>query len=108
MSKKTMTNKKKLWIVIGGAAAAAAVFGLAFGSKIKTLYTSLNSFKDENLAHTFQNTPDIQPTKRSAGKVRRLRFKKWRMCRWQTDLPLKANFIRRRIFLPIRRLPGFW
>lgn len=28
------------------------------------LYTSLNSFKDENLAHTFQHTPEIQPTKK--------------------------------------------
>lgn len=32
--------------------------------KIKMLYTSLNSFKDENLAHTFQHTPEIQPTKK--------------------------------------------
>ena len=76
MSKKTMTNKKKLWIVIGGAAAAAAVFGLAFGSKIKTLYTSLNSFKDENLAHTFQNTPDIQPTKKISRQGKAFAFQK--------------------------------
>lgn len=39
------------------------VIWIGFGKKIKILYTSLNSFKDENLAHTFQNTPQIQPTK---------------------------------------------
>ncbi len=41
-----------------------AVLGLFFGKKIKMLYISLNSFKDENLAHTFQHTPEIQPTKK--------------------------------------------
>ena len=28
------------------------------------VYASLNSFKDENLAYTFQHTPEIQPTKK--------------------------------------------
>lgn len=32
--------------------------------RIKMLFTSFNSFKDENLAHTFQHTPEIQPTKK--------------------------------------------
>ncbi len=32
--------------------------------RIKMLFTSFNSFKDKNLAHTFQHTPEIQPTKK--------------------------------------------
>ena len=56
----------KLWKWIGIAAACIAVIigvvWLCLGDKISLLYTSLNSFKDENLAHTFQHTPDIQPT----------------------------------------------
>lgn len=55
-------------MIVVGAAAAVGVVGISFGKKIKTLYQSLNSFKDENLAHTFQHTPEIQPTKKSAGE----------------------------------------
>lgn len=51
-------EKKKIIVV------AIGVLWLCFGEKIKILYTSLNSFKDENLAHTFQHTPEIQPTKK--------------------------------------------
>jgi hypothetical protein len=40
------------------------VLWLCFGEKIKILHTSLKSFKDENLAYTFQHTPEIQPTKK--------------------------------------------
>ena len=47
-----------------GVAAVIGVTCLCFGKKIKILYTSLNSFKNENLAHTFQHTPEIQPTKK--------------------------------------------
>lgn len=43
---------------------AAGALWLCFGEKIKILHTSLKSFKDENLAHTFQHTPEIQPTKK--------------------------------------------
>lgn len=54
--------------VFGMAAActtiAAGVLWLCFGEKIKILHTSLKSFKDENLAYTFQHTPEIQPTKK--------------------------------------------
>ncbi len=50
-------------VTIGVAAVIGAVC-LCFGKKIKILYTSLNSFKNENLAHTFQHTPEIQPTKK--------------------------------------------
>lgn len=58
-------KKKKLFCkVIVGVAVVIGVVCLCFGKKIKILYTSLNSFKDENLAHTFQHTPEIQPTKK--------------------------------------------
>lgn len=55
---------KKTSVIVVGAAAVVGVAGISFGKKIKTLYRSLNSFKDENLAHTFQHTPEIQPTKK--------------------------------------------
>lgn len=58
-----MKNGKRIWIAVGGIVVLAGVILACFGEKIKTLYVSLNSFKDENLAHTFQNTPQIQPTK---------------------------------------------
>lgn len=45
-------------------AIAAGALWLCFGEKIKILHTSLKSFKDENLAYTFQHTPEIQPTKK--------------------------------------------
>lgn len=45
-------------------AIAAGALWLCFGEKIKILHTSLRSFKDENLAYTFQHTPEIQPTKK--------------------------------------------
>ncbi len=69
-------NKKWFWGILGGAAVAATVFGLVFGKKIKTLYTSLNSFKNENLAHTFQNTPSIQPTKKISRGAQAYQFEK--------------------------------
>lgn len=60
--------KKMKWIgmVIG---IVAVLFGaglFCFRDKIKMLYISLQSFKDENLAHTFQHTPEIQPVKKIA------------------------------------------
>ncbi len=59
---------KMKWVGIA-AAVIIAVIGvglLCFGDKIKTIYVSLNSFKDENLAHTFQHTPEIQPVRKIA------------------------------------------
>lgn len=70
-------KKKK---VIGVAAVCIAVVigaaGLFFGEKIKILYTSLNSFKDENLAYTFQHTPEIQPTKKIGAGENVFQFEK--------------------------------
>lgn len=55
-----------IWKRVGIVAVCIAVIvgavWLCFGDKISLIYTSLNSFKDENLAHTFQHTPEIQPT----------------------------------------------
>ena len=63
-----MNQIKKAGIVIAGVVVAAGIVWGLCGKKVKMLYTSLNSFKDENLAHTFQHTPEIQPTKKiSAG-----------------------------------------
>lgn len=57
-----------IWKRVGIVAVCIAVIvgavWLCFGDKISLIYTSLNSFKDENLAHTFQHTPEIQPTVR--------------------------------------------
>ena len=65
---KDMKNVKKVkqvtLLAVGGVIIAVGVLWLCFGEKMKILYTSLNSFKDENLAHTFQHTPEIQPTKK--------------------------------------------
>lgn len=63
-----MKQFKRIGIVIASVVIIAGIVWGLFGKKIKMLYTSLNSFKDENLAHTFQHTPEIQPTKKiSAG-----------------------------------------
>lgn len=59
-----MKKKKWIGITIGTIAVLTGVVLVCFGGKIKTIYVSLNSFKDENLAHTFQHTPEIQPTKK--------------------------------------------
>ena len=56
----------KIWKYTGIAAVCFVVIlgGIwaCLGEKLSLLYTSLNSFKDKNLAHTFQHTPEIQPT----------------------------------------------
>lgn len=59
-----MKKMKILWIVVAVIAVILIVLWAAFGEKIKILRTSLDSFKDENLACTFQHTPEIQPTKK--------------------------------------------
>ncbi len=54
---------KKTSMILAGTAAAVGVVGFSFRKRIKMLYTSLNSFQERNLVHTFQHTPEIQPTK---------------------------------------------
>ena len=59
-----MKKMKWIWAAAGSIVVLAGIIWACFGEKIKTIYVSLNSFKDENLAHTFQHTPEIQPTKK--------------------------------------------
>lgn len=59
-----MNKMKKLGMVLVCIALVLGVLWFCVGDKVKTLFTSLTSFKDENLAYTFQHTPEIQPTKR--------------------------------------------
>lgn len=59
-----MKKMKVICIVAVVIAAVVAALWILFGEKIRILRTSLDSFKDENLAHTFQHTPEIQPTKK--------------------------------------------
>ncbi|MEZ3444426.1 MAG: beta-lactamase family protein [Lachnospiraceae bacterium] len=70
--------KKKKWIAIaaGMIIVLTGVVWIGFGKKIKTLYISLNSFKNENLAHTFQHTPEIQPTKKISSGTDTFQFLK--------------------------------
>ena len=57
-----------------------------FGDKIALIDTSLNSFKDENLAHTFQHTPEIQPTVKIGKSDVPFQFSK------EEDVELAAEF----------------
>lgn len=59
-----MKKMRWIWVTAGSIVVLAGIIWACFGEKIKTLHVSLNSFKDENLAHTFQHTPEIQPTKK--------------------------------------------
>ena len=61
---KIMKKMKRTSMAAAGVVIAIGALWICFGEKIKTLCTSLNSFKDENLAHTFQHTPEIQPVKK--------------------------------------------
>ena len=53
---------KRLGIVLCCLALILGAIWFCFGERLSLLYRSLQSFKDENLAHTFQHTPEIQPT----------------------------------------------
>ena len=55
---------KKFMIAIGVIILIAGILLLIFGKRLKRMYVSLNSFRDKNLAYTFQHTPEIQPVKR--------------------------------------------
>ena len=59
-----MKNVKRFCVAIAMITVTAAGFWFFFGEKIKILYKSLNSFKDDNLAYTFQHTKEIQPVKK--------------------------------------------
>lgn len=53
--------KKKMVVIVGIIILIIVGIWLGFHKQIQALYVSLNSFKDENLAYTFQHTPQIQP-----------------------------------------------
>ena len=55
--------KKFKIIIVVVAVILILVSTIKYKDKVKLIYTSLNSFKDENLPYTFQNTPKIQPVK---------------------------------------------
>ena len=67
---------KKIGIVAVCIAVVVGVVWMGIGENIKILATSLNSFKDENLAHTFQHTPEIQPTEKISRGERNFQFLK--------------------------------
>ena len=58
-----MRVMKKFMIAIGVIVLIAGILLLIFGKRLKRMYVSLNSFRDKNLAYTFQHTPEIQPVK---------------------------------------------
>ena len=59
-----MRVMKKFMIAIGVIVLIAGILLLIFGKRLKRMYVSLNSFRDKNLAYTFQHTPEIQPVQR--------------------------------------------
>ena len=71
-----MRKMKKIGIVAVCIAVVVGVVWMGIGENIKILATSLNSFKDENLAHTFQHTPEIQPTEKISRGERNFQFLK--------------------------------
>lgn len=81
-----MKKMKILWIVVVAVIALLVVLWIVFGKKIKILRTSLDSFKDENLAYTFQHTPEIQPTKKISKGEEPFRFFK------EDNVRLAENF----------------
>ena len=98
-----MKKRKKRGILVG-AVVIFGVFGACFGKKIKHLYISLNSFKDENLAYTFQHTPEIQPTKKISKGENTFQF----LLSCQMDFPLKMYIILLKNLWKTRKLLQCW
>lgn len=71
-----MKKMKKIGIATVCFAVMIGIVWMGFGENIKILATSLNSFKDENLAHTFQHTPEIQPTEKISHGAANFQFLK--------------------------------
>ena len=67
---------KRLGIVLCCLALILGAIWFCFGERLSLLYRSLQSFKDENLAHTFQHTPEIQPTVTIQGSAAPFEFAK--------------------------------
>lgn len=81
-----MRARNKIFIAAACIAAVAGGVWFCWGDKISSIYTSLNSFKDENLAHTFQHTPEIQPTVKIGKSDAPFQFGK------EEDVELAAEF----------------
>lgn len=56
--------KKNITIICAITVFSILIIAFTYRKEIKLLYDSLNGFKNENLAHTFQNMYKIQPTKK--------------------------------------------
>ena len=67
---------KRLSIVLCCLALILGAIWFCFGERLSLLYRSLQSFKDENLAYTFQHTPEIQPTVTIQGSAAPFEFAK--------------------------------
>lgn len=67
---------KRLGIVLCCLALIPGAIWFCFGERLSLLYRSLQSFKDENLAYTFQHTPEIQPTVTIQGSAAPFEFAK--------------------------------
>ena len=67
---------KRLGIVLCCLALILGAIWFCFGERLSLLYRSLQSFKDENLAYTFQHTPEIQPTVTIQGSAAPFEFAK--------------------------------
>lgn len=82
-----MRKWKWFGIALGVVLVTAAVAGVLYGKQIKTLVVSLKSFRNENLAHTFQHTPEIQPTKKISRGEDTFSFQK------EDNCPLAKQFV---------------
>ena len=67
---------KRLGIVLCCLALILGAIWFCFGERLSLLYRSLQSFKGENLAYTFQHTPEIQPTVTIQGSAAPFEFAK--------------------------------
>lgn len=91
-----MKTVKKVCLIAAGVVVVAGIVWGICGKKVKMLYTSLNSFKDENLAHTFQHTPEIQPTKKISAGESLSSFYRRTMSGSRRDFRMRMPIIRQR------------
>ncbi len=82
-----MRKWKWFGIALGVVLVTAAVAGVLYGKQMKMLVVSLKSFRNENLAHTFQHTPEIQPTKKISRGEDTFSFQK------EDNCPLVKQFV---------------
>lgn len=83
---------KRLGIVLCCLALILGAIWFCFGERLSLLYRSLQSFKDENLAYTFQHTPEIQPTVTIQGSAAPLEFAKEENIALADGFQFEGNF----------------